>query len=105
MYLPPGDYTYTITYRTSRQLGFFDNHDELYWNVTGNGWAFAMDQVTATVILPPGAALTSAEAYTGPSGARGRDYAQSSPTENTIQFETLASHRRLEMDTPPPFPP
>ncbi len=94
--LAPGEYTYELTYRTDRQLGFFADHDELYWNVTGNGWAFAMDQVTATVILPPGAALTSAEAYTGPSGARGRDYAQSSPTENTIQFETTRSLRPRE---------
>ena len=86
--LAPGDYTYELTYRTDRQLGFFADHDELYWNVTGNGWAFAMDQVTATVILPPGAALTSAEAYTGPSGARGRDYTRSPATNHTVQFAT-----------------
>ncbi|MEE4331518.1 MAG: DUF2207 domain-containing protein, partial [Wenzhouxiangella sp.] len=35
-FLPgPGQYTFTIRYRTQRQLGFFENHDELYWNVTG----------------------------------------------------------------------
>lgn len=40
--LRPGEYTYSLTYRTTRQLGFFDNHDELYWNVTGNDWAFPL---------------------------------------------------------------
>ena len=28
--LPPGDYSYLIRYRTDRQIGFFDDHDELY---------------------------------------------------------------------------
>ena len=32
--LPLGKHVYEITYRTSRQLGFFNDHDELYWNVT-----------------------------------------------------------------------
>lgn len=36
--LPPGEHTYTLSYRTDRQLDFFRDHDELYWNVTGNGW-------------------------------------------------------------------
>jgi len=71
--LPPGRHTYEITYRTARQLGFFDRHDELYWNVTGNGWTFAIDRASARVQLPrpvPAAEL-AAEAYTGPQGARG----------------------------------
>jgi len=38
--LEKGIYTYTLEYRTSRQLGFFPEHDELYWNVTGNDWSF-----------------------------------------------------------------
>jgi hypothetical protein len=74
--LPPGRHTYEIAYRTARQLGFFDRHDELYWNVTGNGWTFAIDRVTARVTLPRSvpAAELSAEAYTGPQGAQGRDW-------------------------------
>jgi uncharacterized membrane protein YgcG len=75
--LPRGEHTYAITYRTSRQLGFFAAHDELYWNVTGTGWTFAIDRATARVTLPrpvPAAQLT-AEGYTGPPGARGTDYA------------------------------
>jgi uncharacterized membrane protein YgcG len=74
--LPPGRHTYEIAYRTARQLGFFEGHDELYWNVTGNGWTFAIDQATARVTLPRGvpAAELSAEAYTGPQGAQGRDW-------------------------------
>ena len=32
--LAPGEYTYRITYVTDRQLGFFGDHDELYWNAS-----------------------------------------------------------------------
>jgi hypothetical protein len=70
--LPPGRYTYAITYTTARQLGFFADHDELYWNVTGNGWRFPIDHAAATVILP--AAIprneVTLEGYTGYSGSK-----------------------------------
>ncbi len=74
--LPHGHHRYEIEYRTARQLGFFDRHDELYWNATGNGWTFAIDRASARVTLPRAvpAAQLSAEAYTGPQGAQGRDW-------------------------------
>ncbi len=70
-----GVHEYRIVYRTARQLGFFDRHDELYWNVTGNGWPFVIERATARVRLPQPvpADRLSAEAYTGPQGARGHD--------------------------------
>ena len=52
VFLAPGPYTYTIVYRTARQLGLFADHDELYWNVTGNDWTFVIERATATVTLP-----------------------------------------------------
>ncbi|MBI1942613.1 MAG: DUF2207 domain-containing protein [Betaproteobacteria bacterium] len=75
--LPRGRHVWEITYRTNYQLGFFEKHDELYWNVNGNGWPFAMEAVSADVFLPAPMPLADvrAEAYTGRFGARGRDYA------------------------------
>jgi hypothetical protein len=74
--LEPGEYTYTLTYRTDRQLGFFKDHDELYWNVTGNGWNFPIEATSATVVLPPGipSGKITLEGYTGPMGAKGTDF-------------------------------
>ena len=74
--LPRGEHTYELTYRTDRQMGFFADHDELYWNVTGNGWEFPIDRVTARVLLPAGipAAEVKLEGYTGSQGGKGRDY-------------------------------
>lgn len=69
--LPKGRHVYTITYSTSRQLGFFKDHDELFWNVTGLGWGFPMDQASATVHLPAAipAASVTLSGYTGPKGS------------------------------------
>ena len=74
LFLRPGVYTYTITYRTDRQLGFFKDFDELYWNVTGNGWNFAIDRAEAYIELPPGAKILKSAAYTGHQGERGHDF-------------------------------
>lgn len=72
-FLPgPGTYTYTIRYRTNRQLGFFEHHDELYWNATGLGWAFPVDQASARVHLPEAVdpEHMTLHHYTGPAGSR-----------------------------------
>lgn len=89
VYLAPGEYTYAIRYRTDRQLGFFPDHDELYWNVTGNGWDFPIDSAAAVVRLPgnvPADAIR-AEAYTGPQGAQGLDW-QASTDAGMASFQT-----------------
>ena len=72
--LQPGEYTYTLRYRSSHQVRFFKDHDELYWNVTGNEWAFPIAAVSATVKLPAviPADTIHTEAYTGPRGEIGR---------------------------------
>lgn len=99
IFLRSGEYTYTLIYRTDRQLGFFEDRDELYWNVTGNGWVFAIDKASASVRLPAAIPPESlhAEAYTGPSGSRARDYsAEVDPFEPVTHFVTTAPLRSQE---------
>jgi uncharacterized membrane protein YgcG len=91
--LATGEYTYTLSYRTGRQLGFFESHDELYWNVTGNGWGFPIDAASASVRLPasvPGGE-TRLEAYTGPPGAKGQDFEAHLDFDSAGQFRTIRS--------------
>ena len=92
--LPHGRHVYEITYRTSRQLGFFRDHDELYWNVNGNGWTFGMDRIAAEVTLPAAvpAEKLQLEAYTGLQGERGRDY-EAEAREGGASFYTTRSMR------------
>ena len=65
-----GPHTYTITYATDRQIGFYSGYDELYWNVTGNFWIFPIEHAEATVNLPMGAHVTQYASYTGSAGSR-----------------------------------
>jgi uncharacterized membrane protein YgcG len=90
IFIAPGVYDYVITYRTNRQLGFFDDHDELYWNVTGNGWAFPIQVARAAVTLPAGvpADTLRVEAYTGPQGARGQQYRAGVEATGVANFTT-----------------
>ena len=87
-YLDPGIHTYTFRYKASRMLGYFEEHDELYWNVTGFEWAFPIDRASASVgfefDVPP-ASITH-EAYTGPFGASGRDYTSRVDADGKAHF-------------------
>ena len=69
IFLDSGTYQYEITYTTDRQIRFFDQYDELFWNVTGNFWEFPINQASANITLPDGASSTDTIAYTGPFGS------------------------------------
>ena len=73
VFLDNGPHVYEITYKTTRQLGYFTDYDELYWNVTGNSWTFPIEKAEAIVQLPPGASIKQHAEYTGTQGARGTD--------------------------------
>ena len=83
-----GPHTYTLTYITARQIGFFDHYDELYWNVTGNGWIFPIEKASATIHLPPGARITQNAFYTGAQGSTATNAQVSEQSQDTIRFET-----------------
>jgi len=97
--LPPGTHTYQFIYRTNRQLGFFRDHDELYWNVTGNAWKFPIDVATATILLPPSVRnlVTSLGGYTGAEGEKGQAYTARRDKDSNPTFgaENLAPHQGL----------
>jgi hypothetical protein len=84
-----GDYEYTIVYETDRQLGFFQDHDELYWNVTGNGWIFPIENAMATVKLPDDVPQNKIvlEGYTGPYGSTQKDFTASN-NDGLVIFKT-----------------
>jgi len=73
--VPPGRHVYTLAYTTNRQLGFYSDHDELFWNVTGSGWNFRMDHASATVHLLSAIPTDQVKisGYTGPQDSRQAD--------------------------------
>jgi uncharacterized membrane protein YgcG len=88
--LPIGEHTYVIRYRTTRQLGFFTDYDELYWNVTGNGWAFPIDRAEATIRLPQPVQFGNRALYTGAQGASERNAEVASEQPGVISIRTTA---------------
>ncbi|MBB4064367.1 DUF2207 domain-containing protein [Gellertiella hungarica] len=68
-----GAHVYEIRYRTDRQIRYFDDHDELYWNVTGNGWLFPIRAATAHVEMPDAIPAGGVAFYTGPEGSTAQD--------------------------------
>ena len=65
-----GLHRYTIHYTMTRMARRFDDHDEVYWNATGNYWVFPIETAVATVRLPQGADITDIQGYTGGQGQR-----------------------------------
>jgi uncharacterized membrane protein YgcG len=58
--LVTGKQRYVITYTVRGVMNSFAEHDELFWNVDGDLWPVAKQQVSATVHLPSAAVRDSA---------------------------------------------
>ncbi len=96
----PGEYRYTLRYRTTRQLGFFAEHDELYWNAIGTDWDFRIDAARVEARLPQPVPVdrTEVEGYTGRQGAQGQAYSARVVGPGVARWELtqpLAPHEGL----------
>ncbi|MER0240340.1 DUF2207 domain-containing protein [Fulvimarina sp. MAC8] len=69
----PGEHRFRLRYDVERQVRFHADHDELYWNITGNSWAFRIEMAAARIRLPDGAVATDVETFVGPLGSREQD--------------------------------
>ncbi len=87
-----------IRYAVSNAIRFFyagseaGELDELYWNVTGNGWDMPIAVARARVVLPRGVQPTQTAVYTGRAGSRSGD-AETRVSGNTVTF---TMRRQLE---------
>lgn len=88
-FIATGEHDYSLTYKTTRQLGFFKDHDELYWNVTGNGWVFPINSASATITLPGNIAKENITTtfYTGSQGSTAQD-ATAKVSNSTAELNT-----------------
>jgi len=80
--------TVEIDYTVRNGMRFFEDHDEFYWNVTGNDWPVPIDHASANVSFPESAAGSlRAQAFTGVYGAAERG-ACSEVRGSEVSFET-----------------
>lgn len=94
----PGRHSYVIRYRTRRQIGFFADYDELYWNATGDGWIFPIDMAEARITLPEAVPFRQTAFYTGALGEAGKNAAIAEQRPGRIVFRTtrpLPAHNGL----------
>lgn len=65
-----GEHTYVIDYTVTNAIRPFEDHDELYWNVTGNEWQVGIEHAYATVRIP-GASFDTlqTDCFTGVQGS------------------------------------
>ncbi|KRA55966.1 DUF2207 domain-containing protein [Devosia sp. Root635] len=68
-FLDRGLHRYVIRYTMTRMAREFADHDELYWNATGNYWIFPILAARANVTLPDGAVISNLAGYTGEAGS------------------------------------
>ncbi len=68
-YLHAGQHRFTLRYRMSEQVGFFEEGDELTWNAVGEHWKGGVQQARATIVSPPGTHFTDYRAWLGERGS------------------------------------
>jgi uncharacterized membrane protein len=79
--------TIIIEYGVSDALRFFEDHDELYWNVTGDEWDVPIQSASARVVLPESATGIRANVFTGAYGSRAKE-ADSEIVGNGVEVRT-----------------
>jgi len=92
IYIPDADnsvQTISIEYTISDAVKFFEDHDELYWNVTGDEWDVPIQSAHAQIILPAGASNIRATAFTGVYGSRAKE-AEIDVAGNGVEVRTTA---------------
>lgn len=76
--------TIRLHYQVRNGLKFFEDHDELYWNVTGDQWDVPLGDASAQILLPQGVTGIRTNEFTGSYRSRGQD-AEVTASDNTVE--------------------
>lgn len=84
-----GEQTYIIKYTARRVIGFYEAHDELFWNVTGNQWPVQIENSSVKIYSPESLSSDQIDeidlkCFTGSYGSTAEDCTITSPTENGV---------------------
>lgn len=84
-----GEHTYVITYEVGGAVTYFSDHDELYWNVTGNRWVVPISKASLDVSFPTSLSEEQVKTicYTGSSGSTEKN-CTASFAEGKVSVET-----------------
>ena len=79
-----------IEYTVSDALRFFEDHDEFYWNVTGDEWDMPITSASANITLPQGATGIRTNVFTGAYRSTGKQ-AEAQVVGNGVEVHTTAA--------------
>jgi hypothetical protein len=88
-----GRHRYTLEYSLGAVANAFDDHDELYWNVTGDQWDVTLQQVRIRVDAPK-QGITAVKCFQGP-------YGSDAPCQEAVVLDDGASARYQVVPVPP----
>ncbi|MEA3039845.1 MAG: hypothetical protein QOE79_2358 [Sphingomonadales bacterium] len=94
--LENGEHSFVIHYRTTHQLGFYKDFDEVYWSATGTGWAFPIDVAEARIRLPEAVPFGQRAIYTGSQGSTEHNAEVVEERPGEILFRTTRNLERYE---------
>jgi uncharacterized membrane protein len=82
--------TYDISYLLKGAIRYFSDQDQLYFNVTGNGWPVPIAKALANIILPSGIQKENIQikCYTGVLDSKEMNCSFKINTDGSITFET-----------------
>ncbi len=91
------DRTIHLRYKVRNGLKFFEDHDELYWNVTGDEWDVPVYDASAQILLPAGATGVRTNVFTGSFGstAHGGEASNSGSIVEVSMDRPLSFHEGL----------
>lgn len=89
-----GAHVYDLTYRVENAVGRFGEFDEIYWNVTGEGWDTSLPVVTASVSLPEGVEATQSRCYVGAYGSTAED-CSISENGSILEFSSIRPNESM----------
>src|SRR5690606_7130069 len=81
-----GQHRYVVNYTMDRMARSFADHDELYWNASGNYWIFPIFRSEARVTLPDGAVISDLVGYTGVPGSTEQAVTSTRLSDNKASF-------------------
>ncbi len=91
-----GVHGYRIDYLVDGAIVFFEEHDELYWNITGNEWRVPIRRASAKIYFDREISEgVKAACYTGLYGSKSKD-CTFSITPNGVEFNVIRSFRAGE---------
>ena len=83
---------YIISYQVDNAIRTFNDHDELYWNVTGNQWPVAIQSANASVILPDSSISNARmDCFTGPQGDTQKNCTFNQVDSSVVRYSTTQS--------------